>query len=230
MLNCWSASTKDRSTHEIEGLWPIYFKHSRWWERQSRSKFASHYAWGINRRSMWMQDGCHGINWIMLHDHLDYFQKLCLGGRPNTKPLGVHVTPNAPTCWFIFFYQVWGSAWIEIHLNSIWLRAWSHMTSHYTRGSVTTLQDFGGVLGRPLTSFFWALTISWSRLLAHVWSVPKGHSTHKTEGLWLMHSKISSLVEKVETVQVHFTLEGEGLRAKENDCGWNVYTDLYMAL
>jgi hypothetical protein len=25
-----------------------------------------------------------------------------------------------------------------------------HMASHYTRGSVTTLHDFGGVLGRPL--------------------------------------------------------------------------------
>ena len=43
-----------------------------------------------------------------------------------------------------------------------------HMTSHYTRESVTTLPDFGGVLGRPLDTFFWALTISWSWLLAHV--------------------------------------------------------------
>ena len=32
------------------------------------------------------------------------------------------------------------------------------MTSHYTRGSVTTLHDFGGALGRPLDTFFWALT------------------------------------------------------------------------
>ena len=31
---------------------------------------------------------------------------------------------------------------------------------------MTTLHDFGGVLGRPLDTFFWALTISWSRLLA----------------------------------------------------------------
>ena len=42
------------------------------------------------------------------------------------------------------------------------------MTSHYARGSVTELHDFGGVLGRPLDSFFRALTISWSRLLACV--------------------------------------------------------------
>jgi hypothetical protein len=47
------------------------------------------------------------------------------------------------------------------------------MTSHYTRGYATTLHDFfGGVLGQPLDTFFWALTISWSRLLARVWSGP----------------------------------------------------------
>ena len=33
--------------------------------------------------------------------------------------------------------------------------------------------DFGGVLGRPLGTFFWAPTISWSRLLACVWTGPK---------------------------------------------------------
>ena len=107
----------------------------------------------------------------MFHGHLDYFQKPPLGGRSNTKP-GDHGTLNAHNCWFILFYHVWGPAWIEIHWNSIWLRARSHMTSHYTWGSVTTLHDFGGVLGRPLDTFFWALTISWSRLLARVWSDP----------------------------------------------------------
>ena len=112
-----------------------------------------------------------GIEWIVFHGHLDYFQKPPLGGRPNTKP-GDHGTPNAHNRWFILFYHVWGPAWIEIHWNSIWLRAWSHMTSHYTWGSVTTLHDFGGVSGRPLDTFFWALTISWSRLLARGWSGP----------------------------------------------------------
>ena len=42
------------------------------------------------------------------------------------------------------------------------------MTSHYTQGSMTKLHDFEGVLGRPLKPFFWALTVSWSRLLARV--------------------------------------------------------------
>ena len=42
------------------------------------------------------------------------------------------------------------------------------MTSHYTQTKVRdhTLHDFGGVLGRPRDTFIWALTISWSRLLA----------------------------------------------------------------
>ena len=75
---------------------------------------------------------------------------------------------------------MWGPAWIEIHWNNIWLRAQSHMTtSHYTWESVTTLHDFKGVLGQPLEIFFWALTISWSRLLACVWSDPC------CGGLWL---------------------------------------------
>ena len=113
----------------------------------------------------------------MFHGHLDYFQKPPLGGRPNTKP-GDHGTPNAHNRWFILFYHVWGPAWIEIHWNSIWLRARSHMTSHYTWGSMTTLHDFEGVLGWPLDTFFWALTISWSWLLARVWSSPN-YAYHK---------------------------------------------------
>ena len=93
-----------------------------------------------------------------------------LGGRPNTQ-LGDHVTPNAHSRWFVLFYHVWGPAWIKIHWNSIWLRVRSHMTSRcYTWGFGTTLHDFGGVFGRPLYTLFWTLTISWSWLLAHMWS------------------------------------------------------------
>ena len=53
-----------------------------------------------DQRSMWMHDGCrsphgllHDIKWTMFHGHLDYFQKMPLGGKPNTKP-GDHGTPN----------------------------------------------------------------------------------------------------------------------------------------
>ena len=60
-----------------------------------------------------------------------------------------------------------------IHANSIRLRAWSHMTSQYTWGSVTTLHGFGSALGRHLDTFCWALTPSWPRLLARVWGGPE---------------------------------------------------------
>jgi hypothetical protein len=97
-----------------------------------------------------MQDGSkslhgflHGIEWIMFHGHLDYFLKPPHEGRPNTKPRD-HGTPNTHNRWFILFYHVWGPAWIEIHQNSIWLRARAHTTSHYTWGPVTTLlHDYG---------------------------------------------------------------------------------------
>ena len=118
---------------------------------------------------MWMQDGCNVYMVVMFHGHFDYFQKkrkiekkTSFGCRSNTKP-GDHGTLNAHNRWFILFDHVRGSAWIEIHWNRIWLRARSHTTSHYTRGSVTTRHDFERVLGRPLHTFFWALTISWSR-------------------------------------------------------------------
>jgi hypothetical protein len=81
-----------------------------------------------------------------------------------------HSEPSQPLVYSI--YHARGPAWPRIHWNSIWLRAWSYLTSHYTRRSVTTLHDFGGESGRPLDTFFRALTISWSWLLARVWSGP----------------------------------------------------------
>ena len=101
---------------------------------------------------------------------------------PNTNP-GDHGTPNTHNRWFILFYHAWGPTCVDIHWNRIWLRAQSHITSHYTWGSVTTLHKFAGVLGRPWDTFFWALTMSWSRLLARVWSdreidgIRKGHTS-----------------------------------------------------
>ena len=129
-------------------------------------------AWHRMGHVSWSLGFLHGIEWVMFRGHLDFFQKPPLGGRPNTK-LGDHGTPNTHNRWFILLYHVWGPAWIEIHWNSIWLRARSHVTSHYTWGPATTLHDFGGVLGRPLDTCFWALTVSRSQLLAHVWSGPK---------------------------------------------------------
>ena len=91
--------------------------------------------------------------------------------RPTTSP-GDHGIPNAHNRWFILLYHVWGPAWMKIHWISNWLRARSHMASHYTRGSVTTRHDFGGVLEQPLDTSFWSLTIFRSRHLARVWSGP----------------------------------------------------------
>ena len=100
----------------------------------------------------------HGIEWIMFHGYLDCSLKLSLGGKPDTKPID-HGTPNTHNCFFILFYHMWGPSWIEIRWNNICLRVPSHMTSYYTWGYVTTLHEFGGVLGWHLDTFFWALTI-----------------------------------------------------------------------
>ena len=119
-----------------------------------------------DQRSTWMQDGCkvymdscrisNGSCFMVI---LIVFKNKAFGGRPNNF-------------WFVICHHVWGPTWIEIHWNGIWLRARSHRTSRCTRGSVTTIHDLGGVWGRPLDTFFWALTISWSWLLAYVWSGP----------------------------------------------------------
>ena len=45
------------------------------------------------------------------------------------------------------------------------------LNQHSVEGLVTydfTLHDCGSVLGGPLNTFSWALTISWSRLLARM--------------------------------------------------------------
>jgi hypothetical protein len=55
--------------------------------------------------------------------------------------------------------------------------------SHYTRGSVTTLRDFGGGVGTALDTFLWDVTNSWSRLLACVWSGPY-HHLEKPGHIW----------------------------------------------
>ena len=89
-----------------------------------------------DQRSMWLQDGCNVymdsymasngscfmVTWTIFKNHP-------LGGRPSTKP-GDHGTPTAHNHWFILIYQERGSAWIEIHWNSIWGPR-SRMTSHY---------------------------------------------------------------------------------------------------
>ena len=108
----------------------------------------------VNARWMLSLHGfLHGIERIMFHGHMDYCQKPPLGGRPNTKPHD-HGTLNSYNRRFILLYHVWRPTKIKIHWNSIWLRVRAHMASHYTWASITTLHEFGGVLGRPLDTFF----------------------------------------------------------------------------
>ena len=107
---------------------------------------------------------CFMVTWIIFKNHL-----LEVGLTQIRESMG---TPNTYNRWLVLFYHAWGPAQTKIHWNSISLRTRSHMTSHYTWGFVITLHDFGGVLGRPLDTSFWALTVSWSQLLACVWSGP----------------------------------------------------------
>ena len=134
----------------------------------AQSKFASHHAWGTHEASeckMFVKFGfLHGIKWIMFHGHLDYFQKPSLEGRPNTKPRD-HNTPKSPNRKFtIINHMCEDPTEIEIHRNSNRLRARTHTASHCTRGPMTTLHDSGSALGRPLDTFFWGLTLSWSHM------------------------------------------------------------------
>ena len=132
---------------------------------------ASHYAWGtykvceckIDVKSTWIPTW----HWM---DHVTWslglFSKTTLevGLTQNRESITLRMFTIIDS---FYFYHVWGPAWIKIHWDSSLLRAHSHMTSHYTWGSVTTLHDFGGVLGRwPLDTFFWAHPISWSWLMS----------------------------------------------------------------
>jgi len=156
------------------------------------------------------------IKWTMFHGHLDHFKKSPLEGKPNTKP-GDHRTPNAHHCWFILFHHVWGPAWIEIHWKSIWLRARSHnMTSHYTRASVTTLHDFGGVLGPPLDAFFWALTIIMITALGLC------VNQHIDPSIYVHVIQISK-----SNTKYNINFETLNSRGKENECLCLIHEDLW---
>jgi len=156
---------KAHFTHETESPWPLYFKHSRWWKKAEpvQVRFPLRLR---DQRSMWMQDGCQVymdsymasngscfmVTWTISKNHL-----LEVGLTWNWETMALRMLTTVDLFYFIMCEDP-----REIHQNSIWLRARSHMASHYTWGSVTALHDFGDVLGWPLDNFFWALTISWS--------------------------------------------------------------------
>ena len=158
-------------------MWPLFFKHSHRWKRRSRLKFTSLYAWGNNGVgecemdviSTWIPTwhrigSCFMVTWTIFKN---YLLEACLTQNRETMTLQ-HLTTI-----HLFYFSMCGdrAAWIEIHWNSIWLRRPSHMTSHDTWEPLTALHEFGSVLRRPLDTSF-GLTISWSRLLAHMRSGP----------------------------------------------------------
>ena len=166
-----------RVDHESGSLWSLHFKHSHWWKGGgSPSCFTLHLR---DQPSMWMQDGCkvymdaymasNGscfmLNLTTLNNHLS---KVGLTKNRETMALRTLTTVD-----LLYFEHFWRPTWIEIHwivfgwgFNPIWL----HTTLegpwlHYMNLEVC----WDGLLD----TFVWALTISWSRLLAHVWSDPK---------------------------------------------------------
>jgi hypothetical protein len=108
--------TKGHFTRETESPWPLHFKHSHWWKRRSRSKFAPHLIALRGQRRMWMQDGCEVYmdSYVASNGScfMVTFQKPPLGGWPNTK-LRDHGTLHAHNLWFILFYHMWGSKWLQ---------------------------------------------------------------------------------------------------------------------
>ena len=122
-----------------------------------------------DQRSIWMQDGCkvyiesymatNGsrfiVTWTIFKNHL-----LEVRLTQNWETMALQTLTTIDLFYFIMCDD---PAWIETHWNSIWLRVRSHMASHYTRGSITILHDFGGVLGGP----FWTLSFGLSQFHGH---------------------------------------------------------------
>ena len=127
-------------THETESPWPLHFKPSHGWKRQSRPKFASsHYAWGTNKVCMWMQDGykvymdsymtsngsCFMPTWTIFINRL-----LEVGLTQNWETM----TLRSPYALINFILYACRPACLEIPWNNVWLRAqWpSHIRRHTT--------------------------------------------------------------------------------------------------
>jgi hypothetical protein len=156
----------------------------------------------------------------MFHGHLDCFQKLPPGGRPNTKP-GDNGTPNAHNRWFILFYHVWGPTYLKIHKIAY---GWGtgHMWLH------TTLED--------LWPQYMILEMCWDGL----WTLSFGLSQYHGHGSWLMCKvawgpltrdiQIMWLVKKTVTIQIHCRPKREGMKDHQNSNGLNGHVDFTPTL
>ena len=87
-------------------------------KRRRLSKLASHYTWGTNGVSMWLQDGCKVyMDQPMRALRLQWshaFSLVCEVALNNRLLEGsltqIWETLNAHNCCFIIFYHVWGPA------------------------------------------------------------------------------------------------------------------------
>ena len=118
------------------------------------------------------------VTWAIFKNHL-----LKVGLTQNRETMALRTLTIVGLFCFMICED---SAWIEIHWNSIWLRTRSHMTSHYTWGTLTTLHDFEGVLGWPLDTFFRALNfvvmalglwVKWPLVMC-LWACENGRPWH----------------------------------------------------
>jgi hypothetical protein len=178
----WSCNSqrlgKGHFTHETKGPWPLHFRHSHWWRRWSQTKFASHYAWGTTGEIEWKMDvkstwnptwlqmvSCFRVTWTIFKKHLAE-----VGQTQSWKTMALQ---NLTTIRFLYFIMCEDYACIGIH--------WQY---HLVEGQVThdfirhlRVHDHSTWLwmcrGTAFGYFFWALTISWSRCLAHVWIGPQ---------------------------------------------------------
>ena len=79
------------------------------------------YGFKVYMGSYMISDGfCFMVTWTIFKNHL------------SEVDLGDRSTPTVHICWFSLFCEVWGPAWTKFHWNSIWLRAWSYVTSSYS--------------------------------------------------------------------------------------------------
>ena len=85
---------KGHFRHETKSPCPLHFKHSHWWKRRSRSKFASHYAWGTNGTCECKLDV--KSTWIPTWHRMEHVS-WSLGIFPNSISWRVGLTQNRET-------------------------------------------------------------------------------------------------------------------------------------
>ena len=151
----------------------------------------------------------HGIEWIMLTVTWVVFKNHFLEVGL-TRKSGDHGILNTHNRWFILFYHGWGPAWIEIHWNSLWLRArhiWLHTTLEALwAGSVSLDVCWDGL---------WTLSFGLSQVTA------LGSCVKRPWGPVTIALQVVSMLEKAEPVHVRFKLclrDQESIKWMQDGC------------